>query len=179
MKVSEPTKEHAENVASFFRDVFTASENAEEGALIGQLAFDLLQKTPTEDLYAFLSSDEKGPTGCIFFTRLSFADDPRTVFLMAPVAVRTDRQKQGVGQQLIRHGLEALRLRGVDVVLTYGDPAYYGKTGFNAIDESIVRPPLPLTFPHGWLGQSLTENTLEALRGASRCVPAFDKPELW
>ena len=67
----------------------------------------------------------------------------------------------------------------MDVAVTYGDPAFYGKVGFAPITEDQVRPPCTLSFPHGWLGQSLTGRPLAPLKGPSRCVAALDKPEYW
>jgi len=74
--------------------------------------------------------------------------------------------------------LEDLRSLDVDFVVTYGDPAYYGKVGFQPITEEFARAPLPLSQPHGWLGQSLTGRAAP-IAGPSRCVRAFNRPELW
>lgn len=179
MEISRPALTDVDRLAALFDETFTAAEGAEEGALIGRLAREIFETTAPEDLYGFVAAEEEGLAGCILFTRLRFAEEARTVFLMAPVAVGPGFQRQGLGQRLIAHGLAELRAQGVDIVLTYGDPAYYAKTGFAAIDETVAQAPMPLTFPHGWLGQSLTDQPIGALRGASRCVPAFNKPDLW
>jgi putative acetyltransferase len=110
---------------------------------------------------------------------MSYAGDARQVFVLAPVAVATDRQGQGVGTALIRHGLDALRARGVDVALTYGDPAYYGRIGFRPITTEIAAAPYPLQFPHGWLGQALDGGPLRPLVGEVACVPALADPAFW
>jgi GNAT superfamily N-acetyltransferase len=86
-----------------------ASEGAEEGALIGALARRLIAETPAEDLRVFTAWEDGTLLGGIFFTRLTYAGDPRTVFMMAPVAVATAHQGKGIGQRLIAHGLDALR----------------------------------------------------------------------
>ena len=49
---------------------------------------------------------------------------------LGPVSVRPDRQRQGVGQQLIRRGLEKIRSRGAEGCVVLGEPAYYGRFGF-------------------------------------------------
>ena len=159
--------------------MFTASEGPDEGALTGQLVRDLLAGTDAADLHVFLACNGGELLGCIMFTRLRFPEDDRTVFLMAPVAVATASQRQGVGQGLISHGLDALRKAGVDVAVTYGDPGYYGKTGFEHVSTTDVQPPLPLSMPHGWLAQSLDGRPLDGLKGPSACVKAFDTPQLW
>lgn len=158
---------------------FEASEGVEEGERIRRLVTELLRATPPEDVATFCAHE--GPTllGCIVFSRLRYDQDDRRVFVLAPVAVRTDRQGEGIGQQLLRYGLEQMRGRGADVALTYGDPAYYAKVGFRQVTQEAVPPPLPLSFPHGWLGQSLTDQDLTSLRGRCRCVPALHRPEYW
>ena len=161
-----------------FRDVFTDSEGEEEGRAVSSLAAELLSSTPEDDLLGVLALDAEVLSGCILFSRLYYDQDPRQVFLMSPVAVRTDRQKSGIGQKLIAFGLQRLRLQGVDYVVTYGDPGYYGKSGFQPITEEGAQPPMPLSMPHGWLGQSLSGSTTP-INGPSRCASAFSKPELW
>lgn len=49
---------------------------------------------------------------------------------MGPVAVRPDRQKQGVGSGLIRTSLDILHQQGHEVVVVEGDPIYYARFGF-------------------------------------------------
>jgi predicted N-acetyltransferase YhbS len=99
--------------------------------------------------------------------------------LMAPVAVASEHQGNGIGQRLIAHGLDALRQEGVDIAVTYGDPAFYGRSGFKPVTEAELPAPQPLNQPQGWIAQSLTEAPLTPLRGPARCVAAFDDPALW
>ncbi len=170
---------HADAIAALFASTFTASEGAEEGALIGALARRLIAETPAEDLRVFTAWEDGALLGGIFFTRLTYAGDPRTVFLMAPVAVTTERQGQGIGQRLIAHGLDTLRREGVDIAVTYGDPAFYGRVGFKPVTEDDLPAPQPLNQPQGWIAQSLTEAPLTPLGGPARCAAAFDDPALW
>jgi putative acetyltransferase len=166
-------------IAELFASTFTASEGVEEGALIGDLARRLMADTPAEDLRVVTAWEDGALAGGIFFTRLTYADDPRRVFMMAPVAVATARQGQGVGQRLIAHGLDALRQEGVDIAVTYGDPAFYSRVGFEPVSEADLPAPQPLRQPQGWLAQTLTDAPLTPLRGPARCVAAFDDPALW
>lgn len=179
MKLSQPSLRDADHLIALYEETFAQSEGLEEGAVIGELVRKLLATTKPADLHAFVASDDESVTACTLYTRMFFDEDARTTFLLSPVAVRTDQQGKGIGQKLIQYGLDGLREQGVDVVLTYGDPAFYRKTGFLPIDESVVVPPMPLSLPHGWLGQALTDRPLRALRGPSRCVEAFDDPRLW
>ncbi|MBP0484266.1 GNAT family N-acetyltransferase [Sagittula salina] len=170
---------HAEAIAELFAATFTASEGAEEGALIGALARRLIAETPAEDLRVVTAWEDGALLGGIFFTRLTYAGDPRKVFMMAPVAVATARQGQRIGQRLIMHGLDLPRQEGVDIAVTYGDPGFYARVGFKPVSEADLHAPQPLQQPQGWIAQSLTDAPLTPLSGSVRCVAAFDDPALW
>lgn len=179
MDFDDATAAEAGEVAALFRDTFTASEGAEEGALIGALAHRLITETPEPDVHAFVARQDGALLGAIVFSRMSYPEDSRSVFVLAPVAVATERQGRGVGQALLRHGLDALRDRGVQVVLTYGDPAYYGRVGFRPVTTGVAAAPFELSQPEGWLGQSLDGAALAPLKGPSACVAALDDPAFW
>ena len=179
MDYSMDVTRHAEAVAALFEASFAASEGVEEGALIGALVRRLIVETRAEDLRVVTAWEDGTLVGGIFFTRLTYAGDPRMVFMMAPVAVATAHQRKGIGQRLIAHGLDVLRKEGVDIAVTYGDPAFYGRVGFKAVSVADLPAPQPLNLPQGWIAQSLTEAPLTPLRGPAQCVAAFDDPALW
>lgn len=52
------------------------------------------------------------------------------VLALAPVAVRPDLQKQGIGEALIKEGLKRSQELGYDLVLLIGHPSYYPRLGF-------------------------------------------------
>lgn len=49
---------------------------------------------------------------------------------LAPTAVLPRRQRQGIGSQLVRRGLDILRERGCPFVVVVGHPEYYPRFGF-------------------------------------------------
>lgn len=49
---------------------------------------------------------------------------------LGPVSVWPDRQRQGIGQALIRDGLRRLKSMGAGGCVLLGNPAYYGRFGF-------------------------------------------------
>jgi predicted N-acetyltransferase YhbS len=140
---------------------------------------DLLDGTGDKDLFVFTVEEDGAIIGGILFSRLIYERDERSVFVLAPVAVATDQQGKGIGQRLWSHGLAALRSAGVDIAMTYGDPNYYVKVGFMPISEVDAPAPFPLNHPEGWLGQSLTDRAMAALKGPSRCVHALNDPVFW
>ena len=165
-------------VKELFVKTFSDSEGESEGLLIGALVEELLTTTDRRDLRVFAAREGDFLAGCILFTRLTFEGD-MDAFLLAPVAVLTRYQGKGVGQQLIRFGLESLREEGVPQAFTYGDPAFYSKVGFRPVTEDMLRAPLPLTQPEGWLCQSLNGHDIPRIPGKSSCVKAFDNPAYW
>jgi putative acetyltransferase len=52
---------------------------------------------------------------------------------LGPVAVRPDSQGRGVGDALIRKGLERLYALGAVGCVVLGEPDYYGRFGFEAV----------------------------------------------
>lgn len=168
-----------QEISDLFFETFSASEGAAEGAVIRALVDAMMADNFGDALIPFLAVEEQVLVGCIFFSRLRFENDARRVFLLSPVAVKTDRQKQGVGQKLISFGLETLRQNGVDMAFTYGDPSYYSKLGFEQVSEDVAPAPLPLSMPEGWLAQSLCGQDQAPLAGPSHCIAPFNIPELW
>jgi predicted N-acetyltransferase YhbS len=165
-------------IRKLFVSVFSAAENEREGALIGDLAKNLIASTASRDLYGFVAVDAERLVGAIFFSRLTF-EQAIEAFILAPVAVRTEYQGMGIGQALITHGLQEMRKHGVRVVITYGDPAFYSKLGFRPLSQDIIQAPLELSQPEGWLGQSLTDDSIEPIPGRCSCVKALDNPAYW
>ncbi|WP_373503031.1 GNAT family N-acetyltransferase [Aestuariivirga sp.] len=162
-----------------FATTFTTSEGPDEGALIADLVRDLLAETPTEDIRVFCAEDEGNAIGAAIFTRLTYSGDPHIVFLLSPMAVAPECQRQGIGRALLSYALAALRSDGIQIAITYGDPKYYGQVGFVPITEDQARAPLPLSLPHGWIEQSLTEEKMPVLQGPSTCVSALNRSDVW
>ena len=165
-------------VKSLFTSVFAISEGEEEGKLIGGLASQLAGRIDNHEIICTGAFEDGSLIAAIFFTRLRF-DEPIKAYMLAPVAVSTTHQGKGVGQVLIKSGLHELKHRSASVAVTYGDPAFYSKTGFQVLSENVIQAPLPLSMPGGWLGQSLSGKPIPTLRSRPRCIPEFDKPDFW
>ncbi len=171
-------KNNKDEVESLFTSVFSSSEGDKEGRLIGNLALDLSSAIDNQDIVSFGAFEEDFLIGSIFFTRLIYKTDI-LVYMLAPVAVSTEHQRQGIGIALISYGLNELKNRFADIVVTYGDPSYYSKTGFQQLSESVIQAPLKLSMPEGWLGQSLNQEPIPAIHERPRCVKEFNDPAYW
>jgi putative acetyltransferase len=165
-------------VVDLFRSVFSASEEEKEGQVIADFVANLNATTRPQDLIGCIAEENEVIVGCIFFSRF-IVPDGQLAFILSPVAIATDVQGTGIGQKLIRYGLDHLRSLNVNLAFTYGDPGYYSKTGFVQINENIVKAPWPLSQPVGWLAQSLDGQEIRAMAGPTRCVEALNDPGLW
>lgn len=168
----------AHEVKELFTSVFTDSEGRTEGELVGSLAFELQATTDPGDIFGFVARDGKNIIGCIFFTRLKF-EVPINAFILSPVAVATQYQGRGIGQKLIKFGINHLKKKNVELLFTYGDPEFYAKVGFKPVSENIAKAPLKLTFPEGWLAQSLVSELVKPVSGNSICVSALNNQQYW
>ena len=168
----------AHEVKELFTSVFSNSESPKEGELIGDLAFELQETTDPSDIFSFIAKDDESIIGCIIFTRMTF-EAPINAFILSPVAIATQYQGQGLGQKLIKFGIDYLKKKNVELIFTYGDPGFYSKAGFKQITEDVVQAPLKLTYPEGWLAQSLVGDHIEPVKGKSACVSALNKQQYW
>lgn len=113
--------------------------------------------------------------GHVLFSPATLDDDgrPTTVAALGPVAVLPARQRQGVGDALIRAGLEICRDEGYTVAVVLGHSTYYPRFGF--------RPsrPLGIRWEHdapeeAFMVMELVPGALSGYRGIIRYQPEFD-----
>ena len=178
MQYTKLSSTDQQQIADLFKTVFSVSEGEVEGALIGELALELSQAIDDQQVQCFASYQQDVLTGVIFFTCLRFKSEIN-VYLLGPVAVSTEHQGQGIGQSLIINGLRTLKQQSVEVVITYGDPKFYAKVGFQPLSERQIQAPLTLSMPHGWQAQSLTDQAIPTIDGRPSCVKAFNNPIYW
>lgn len=178
MKFSLISESKSQEVIELFNRVFSKAESDAEGQVIADFVENLLATTQPQDVIGCVAEEQDTIVGCIFFSRF-IVPDGQDAFILSPVAVATDVQGTGIGQKLIQYGLDHLRSLNVSLVFTYGDPSYYSKTGFEQINEDMVKAPCPLSQPIGWLAQSLHGQRIQAMAGPTQCVEALNDPDLW
>lgn len=178
MNLTTFTPSQAKSIIDLYTQVFTDSEGPDEGQLIGDLVKNLINTTEPQDLVGFIAQDEIELLGCIFFTKVKF-EEGETAWLLSPVAVATNQQGAGLGQELIEFGLAQLKKRKAGLTLTYGDPAYYSRVGFKQINEELIQPPYKLSQPVGWIAQMLDGSELQKIKGKAQCVMAFQDSIYW
>jgi putative acetyltransferase len=72
--------------------------------------------------------------GMIAFSRMAVESNGETIpaAALAPLAVAANG-RSGVGEELVRAGLERLEAAGVVLCFVLGDPAFYGRFGFDPV----------------------------------------------
>lgn len=116
--------------------------------------------------------------GHVAFTTCAVEESDLNASMLAPLAVRPDFQRQGIGSAIVDAGLQRLRDSDFDVVFVLGDPAYYSRLGFG--HESQVQPPYPLPaeWYTAWQSQYLGEVT-SSCSGRLAVPSQWRDPALW
>jgi putative acetyltransferase len=101
----------------------------------------------------FVADDDGQLVG---FTMLSYVvAGARDILVLTPMAVRPDRQRVGVGKQVVRAAIAAADARGEPVVLVEGVPSYYPQFGFRSASELGFERPDPRIPEAAWMALPL------------------------
>jgi putative acetyltransferase len=121
---------------------------------------------------AEVAEAEQRIVGHLLFSRMSIetSNGPVPAAALAPVAVLPHLQRRGIGERLIRHGLDLLRERGERIVIVLGHPDYYSRFGFSSENARFLESPFP---PEAFMAMELISRALEGIRGKVRYPAAF------
>nr|VFK45469.1 MAG: putative acetyltransferase [Candidatus Kentron sp. SD]VFK49811.1 MAG: putative acetyltransferase [Candidatus Kentron sp. SD] len=154
-----------------------------EGRTIGDLAAALLHDPAARPLISLFACSGSTPIGHALFTsvRILGPDESPTSCILAPLAVLPDRQRQGIGTQLVRGGLAMLAKSGCELVFVLGHPGYYPRFGFQPAGRLGFSAPYPIPEKNAdaWMLLALSRGLLGNTSGAVRCAESLNKPEYW
>lgn len=92
---------------------------------------------------------------------------------LAPMAVLPEFQRQGIGSQLVRAGLDACRAAGHAIVVVLGHEHFYPRFGFSA----QLAEPLASPFSgEVWMAAELVPEALQGVVGKVHYPPPFGIP---
>lgn len=86
--------------------------------------------------------------GHVAFSPVNINGEAGDWYGLGPVSVWPDRQRTGIGQALIRDGLQRLRSLGAGGCVLLGAPAYYRRFGFEGDPDLYVVDAPPGAFQH-------------------------------
>lgn len=146
--------------AAIYDVVKAAFGQAAEADLVDQLRRD------GDAVVSLVAVEDEAIVGHVL---LSGMRAPFRALGLAPVSVRPDRQRAGVGSALVREALARAGRDGWDAVFVLGDPAYYERFGF---DPAAARGfASPYAGPH--LMAALLKGRLPVMTGQVDYAPAF------
>lgn len=172
-------RESIDSDKKFIRKVHQNAFGQSEGESVSQLAIDLLADQTALPILSLVAEQDNEIIGNIIFSSVTIEGaEGISAYILAPLAVTWFAQRKGTGTLLINKGLETLKERGAEIVLVYGDPNYYMRTGFKAGHK--LKPPHKLKYPEeAWMAQELVENILIKTQGTVRCAMSLNLPEYW
>jgi putative acetyltransferase len=134
MVLVEIRHERAEDIPAVRRVHEAAFPTAAEADLVDKL------RANGKALVSLVAETDGEIVGHILFSPVSF-DPPSSVvaFGLAPMAVVPGNEKHGVGRRLVQNGLAECHAKGACMVVVLGDPAYYGRFGFERASRHGLR----------------------------------------
>ncbi len=99
--------------------------------------------------------------------------EQRSVLALAPLCVRPEWQRQGVGAALLRAGLDWADVHGAPLVTVLGHPDYYRRFGFEPSRRYDIEPPSD-DVPEGVFMVKPLSGYGDVFKGRIIYPPAFD-----
>jgi len=155
------------------------SFGGEEGPVIERLVLEILNFKTDNPIYSFVIENNESILGHIIFSPLTIEGYKRIkAYILAPLAISPIHQKKGLGTKLISHGISKLKAQGVEVVFVFGDPNFYGRSGFKT--EKNITTPFKITYPpEAWMTRELTSGVLSNTSGITKCISPLMFKEYW
>ena len=91
---------------------------------------------------------------------------------LAPMAVLPEYQRQGIGSQLVRAGLDECQRLGHIIIVVLGHPDYYPRFGFVSAKEQGVDCQYDVP-QEAWMLLEIQEGALAGRKGTVRFQPEF------
>ncbi len=105
---------------------------------------------------------------------LEDGDTRHQIANLSPLAVHPTHQQQGIGSMLVREVTARADRRGEPLVILEGDPAYYGRFGFEPAAPQGIEMTLPSWAPPEAAQMLGLRGYEPSMRGRVRYPPAFD-----
>lgn len=157
----DQTNIHTVNVAAF--------ERPDEAVLV-----DRLRESGGHLVSLVALDDEERVVGHVLFTPVA-VEGSEEIFecaALGPVAVLPQYQRQGIGAALIEAGMAACLDLGYNVIFVLGEPAYYGRFGFEPSAPHYITCEFDVPDEYFMVATS-GDNALEGIWGTVYYLPEF------
>ncbi|NDV45568.1 N-acetyltransferase [Paludibacter sp. 221] len=149
-----------------------------------ELVAGLLTDHTAEPIVSLLAFCNEEAIGHILFTRARFDSEQEQpmMHILAPLAVKPQYQRQGIGGALIKAGIKLLQEKGSHLVFVLGHKEYYPKYGFISGAENLGYPPpypIPEKYSDYWMVQPISDKGFDAGKGKIKCADVLNQPEHW
>lgn len=121
---------------------------------------------------SLVAERDDGVAGHIAFSPVTVDDRLTSGLGLAPLAVRPEAQRQGIGSALVAAGLQQCAGRGAGFVVVLGEPEFYGKFGFVRASDHGLQNLYGVDEPFQVF--EIERGVLEGLRGCVRYAPEFE-----
>ena len=141
-----------------------------------KLVDDIRADTCYRPELALVAEEDDGIVGHVMVNHCSLRDGHvvHSVGMLSPLAVRPDRQKDGIGSALVREVCARADAAGDPVVILEGSPAYYSRFGFVDARTLGITIHLPDWAPPE-AGQALPLSAYDpVVRGTAEYPPPFE-----
>lgn len=138
MLIRQETADDYNAVYNLIRDAFAGAEHSDgtEQDLVEALRKNREAFIPELSLVA---EDNGVIDGHILFTRMKVGND--TVLALAPLSVKPEYQRRGIGIALIREGHRIAKELGYGYSVVLGSEAYYPKAGYRPAEDFSIEIP--------------------------------------
>jgi len=155
--------------------------------IVKRFVTDLLEDPSAAPIVSVLAYDGDKAVGHIMFSKArvktgcGFCNLKYRVYILAPVAVIPEYQKQGIGGLLIEEGLRILKDMGVERCFVMGYNDFDPKHGFNRNATKAGWPtpfPIPDEMQNAWMWRDLMKDP-EEIKGLIMCSNTLMQKKYW
>lgn len=168
-KIKPVSAHYVQASLDLIENVFTAWRDPQEGRTVRALTEEIRSgEYYVPELELVMTDEADRVIGYVMFSRFhlegKYGD---RLLLLAPVAVRTDLQRQHISKELIEYGFRRAEELGFEAVIVEGDPRNYNPRGFETSSRRgiVAGPGIDLPSEDCLMVKELFPGALEHISG--------------